>query len=132
MRRNAIEFGAIEMLRSIPIVGMQSLFLSNGLGIGSYTGWALADGRNNTLDMRSYFPVGRDERTTDPNNGIWDPNYNNVGNTGGIKDQDLGADENYIPGTVANGEYGKVRATEENKTDNRPPYKVLIFIQKIT
>jgi len=106
-------------------------FGSNGIGQGPYSGWALCDGRNNTRDMRGLFPVGRDERTTDPSNGNWDQNYNTAGNTGGEKEMVLIADDNVTTGNVNPGEYGKVRATEQNRVDNRPPYMTLVFIQRI-
>jgi len=118
--------GEIKMLSS----GFD-FFNVNGLGQGPYAGWALCDGRNNTRDLRGLFPVGRDERTTDPNNDIWDPNYNTAGNTGGKKDNRLIADNELTTGAVANGEYAKIRATGDNAVENRPPFMALVFIQRI-
>lgn len=52
-------------------------------------GYSICDGSNGTPDLRGRFVIGHDDRTTDPNNDIWDADYNSIGNTGGAKDHTL-------------------------------------------
>lgn len=57
------------------------------------SGYALCDGANGTPDLRGRFVVGQDPRATDPNNQVWDSNYNNQGAVGGEKDHQLVVNE---------------------------------------
>jgi hypothetical protein len=83
--------GTIKMFAPVGDQTLSDCFnQSNGLGkVGSgWYGWALADGRNNTIDMRSRIPVGRDERESAPggtDNLVWDSIYNLIGNQVGLK-----------------------------------------------
>ncbi|NNV54517.1 hypothetical protein [Limnovirga soli] len=50
--------------------------IGTGLGKWEWLGWKICD------DMRSRVAIGYDRRTVDPGDGIWDINYNTVGNVG--------------------------------------------------
>jgi microcystin-dependent protein len=138
-----------------------------------YKGFAICNGQNNTVDLRSRFPVAYDNRTSDPGGNIWDPSYNTVNATGGSKRHTLTIAElpshNHTGNTpsgggVDPGEYGLIRKTiaGDSRTttstdatgsgtepdllstpidvpyqgggqshENRPPYLVLLFIQRV-
>jgi microcystin-dependent protein len=125
------------------------------------TGYTLCDGQNGTPDLRGRFVLGVDPRSVNPSNGIWDPNYGNVGNTGGEKSHKLTVDEmpshqhsidieqstsipsdpsaliipNAFQGT---GDYDPVDVAgatgskgENLPHNNLPPYYVIAFIMKV-
>lgn len=160
-RRKMTPVGTIQMF-----AGDLDMFDGSGLGKWGWNGWALCNGSNGTVDMRGFFPVGYDPRTTDPGGGVWDANYKNVGATGGEKQHTLTIDEmpshQHTGSSIANGEAGLIRKadTGENRTnaasdvtpgepdvitspapipaqgggqahENRPPYRVLLFVQRI-
>lgn len=146
---------------------------NTGLGQWELLGWALCNGSNGTFDLRGRFPIGYDNRNSDPANGIWDVDYNTVGETGGEKAHTLVMGE--MPkhthtgsasatGAVTAGNYGVVKrsnsgdatttdtvdatgsgtepdvlnppfhlpaAGNDQPHENRPPYKVIVFIQRI-
>jgi microcystin-dependent protein len=85
-------------------------------------GWALCNGQNNTVDLRSRFIVAHDERTIQPS-GVdeWDLNYK-VGNKGGEKTTILTVNQmpahNHTGNSINAGDVGLIRRTQagENKT----------------
>lgn len=88
-------------------------------------GWALCDGTNGTVDLRSRFIVGYDPRTGGSIPAYGDANYQGSGNTGGALTH-----THTVVGT------GTIDVTNGAKTidasDHRPPYKVVVFIQRIS
>lgn len=60
-------------------------FDNTGLGINERVGWAYCNGNNGTKDRRDKTSICFDDRTIDPNNGIWDTLYNQLGLTVGSK-----------------------------------------------
>lgn len=56
---------------------------ASGLGKWKWLGWKLS------FDMRGRVPLGYDNRSADPVDGVWDNNYRVVGNTGGEKKHTL-------------------------------------------
>jgi hypothetical protein len=131
-----------------------------GLGRWEMLGYAIMNGANGTADMRGRFPVGYDERLSDPANSIWDPLYNTPGNNGGTKAHTLTVGEmpahsHDITGEVmqkdgtftkevvaidtqddpAHGNEtfsGKIGSTGGGGAhENRPPFKVFVFAQRI-
>lgn len=147
---------------------LSTSFDGTGLGKWDLKGWALANGANGTLDLRSRFPVAYDGRISDPGGNLWDVAYNTPGTAGGEKAHTLTTAE--IPAhrhggdTIAEGEPGMIlrsvsgasttvdaidasgSGTEPNITsapvpvplaggggahENRPPFRVLVFIQRV-
>lgn len=127
-------------------------FDNTGLGKWEYKGFAICNGANGTIDHRDLFPVGYDNRLSDPGNGVWDPTYNTPGATGGAKqvtltEPQLPEHTHGVPqGNSFNGPGADIRAgrgfdnpntfqTEAagggQPHENRPPYKVVVFIQRI-
>ncbi len=147
-----------------PYVGDMKLFGDNGLGIGRLEGWAIADGRNNTFDMRGKFLLGYDALSNpepaDVTGKLWQ-NYGKVGNTGGEGMVRLTAEQNAehdhpfddiffseaggskaVPGGLGsnrtdNDNRGYTVPSKTQKSgsghphENRPPYIVVAWIQKI-
>lgn len=115
--------GEIRMMAILP-----TAVDGSGLGKWDLLGWALCNGANGTVDLRSRFLVGYDPRNTDPGGNLWDVNYNTPGNAGGEKAHTLTTAE--MPahthtggtGTVAAGAYGLVRRSvaSENVTVSSP------------
>ena len=118
----------------------------DGTGLGSsaaLTGWALCNGNNGTVDLSGKFIVGYDNS---------DPDYNTLGNTGGEKEHQLtigelpahthATDVRDSAGGVSNvysaGTNSTVTDSATGSTgsdlphENRPPYYVLAFIQRIS
>jgi len=116
-RRKMTPVGTVQMF-----LGDTDMFDGTGLGKWGWHGWALCNGANGTTDLRGYFPVGYDPRTSDPGNGVWDANYKNLGAAGGEKEHQLTVDEmpshRHTGSTIAETEYGLIRraTTGENKT----------------
>ncbi|MEY4902833.1 MAG: hypothetical protein RLZZ292_648 [Bacteroidota bacterium] len=146
-------------------------FDGTGLGLGEMLGFALANGNNGTYDMRGRMAIGYDERSSDPSNGIWDSNYNTIGNLGGELAHVLTIAEmpehNHTGnqgGTTLPNQWGLLRHTSvgeaktiagvdangsgnepdlvtppldiphqgsDNAHENRPPYLVLAYIQRL-
>lgn len=146
-------------------------FDGTGLGKWEMKGYALCNGSNGTIDLRSRFIVGYDNRLSDPGGNLWDIAYNTVGQNGGEKAHALTIAEmpahnhtNDNNATTNQGEFGLIRRsiTGENKTndatdtgnsgnepdivttpiapvvqgsnlphENRPPFTVLAFVQRI-
>lgn len=128
-------------------------FDGTGLGINERKGWAICNGLNGTRDRRGLFPVGWDNRIVDPSNGWWDALYNSMGATGGEKEHELTTSE--LPphshpingdGTDPTGQgavvVGSPDGTPEvggntgnagggDAHENRPPFIVTLFIQKL-
>lgn len=73
----------------IMIDNVSSFNLTTGLGSGAWTNWALCDGQNGTPNLKGRFIVGFD------NSAVPDPDYNNIGETGGEKQVTLST--NQIP-----------------------------------
>lgn len=163
LARSAAPLGDIRMRAAL-----STSFDGTGLGKWELKGWALANGANGTLDLRSRFPVAYDGRISDPGGNLWDVGYNTPGNTGGEKKHTLTLSE--IPAhrhgndTVGEGELGMIKKSVTGNPDtstafdstnagtepdirhapepmalagggqsheNRPPYTVLVFIQRI-
>lgn len=145
-------------------------FDGTGLGKWELKGWALCNGANGTLDLRSRFVVAHDPRNTDPGGNIWDAGYNTPGTAGGEKLHTLTVAEipshRHGPETPAEGEWGLSRRSVAGETktgtafdtgnsgqepditvtgqpagvalaggglghENRPPYRVLVYIQRV-
>ena len=73
--------------------------VATGLGKWEWLGWKICD------TMSGRVPLGYDRRTADPSNGIWDINYNGVGNNGGEKVHQLSEAE--LP--IHTHQYSRVR-----------------------
>ncbi|MCI2229598.1 hypothetical protein MC378_10500 [Polaribacter sp. MSW13] len=106
------------------------------------TGWYVADGQNETDDLRSLFIVGFDKR---------DPDYNVIGKTGGEKKHTLTIQElpahshkaksdggstdvngtSFREESQTTGELETEKTGENTPHENRPPYYVAIRIQFI-
>ena len=126
-----------------------------------WQGWALCDGQGGRPDLRGRFIVGYDDRTSDPSNGIWDSNYNTIGNSGGEKEHTLTVSE--IPShqhffeysrdglAAADGSNQRVETINSsgqppsdgqnaqtsfkgggNAHENRPPYTVLVYVMRVS
>lgn len=128
-------------------------FDGTGLGVNERLGWAVCNGANGTRDRRGRFPVGWDNRNTDPANGWWDILYNTMGQTGGEKEHTLTiaempahnhgitasteasfAGSGKVPGVNAGGtESGGNTDSRGSGTphENRPPFIVTLYIQKL-
>ena len=156
LRRYMTPIGKIEMLGGANDIGY---FGIDGLGKWQWSGFALCDGRNGTIDMGARFPVGYKTGSLD---------YATVGNTGGAETVTL--TENQMPvhrhgdATIDAGDFGLIRKSQigENRTtsatdtsqggiepdivtspspiptagggqshENRPPFMTLIFAQRI-
>jgi microcystin-dependent protein len=148
---------------------LSSSFDSTGLGKWDMKGWAVANGANGTLDLRSRFPVAYDPRNADPGGNLWDVAYNTPGTAGGEKAHTLSTPElpahRHGPDTIGENDPGLIKksvtgasttvdaidasgsGTEPNITsapipiplaggggahENRPPFRVLVFIQRIS
>lgn len=82
-------FNIMSPVGEIKLVGSQAVLnefsLGTGLGSGKYRGWALCDGRNGTIDMRSRVPMGLNAQgavsvpVSNPS-----PSQNNTGALGNI------------------------------------------------
>lgn len=104
-------------------------------------GWHLCDGTNGTSDMRARFQVGLDPRTSGDIPVYGDANYQTLGNTGGFKNHGDGADNNHtghgtdytVPSMPTWPSRVNVLTSPgtHSATDNRPPYYVLAYIQRI-
>jgi hypothetical protein len=95
-------------------------FDDTGKGIEpSTSGWALCNGQNGTVDLRSRFIVGYDDRITDPSNGYWDSTYNLVGTTGGQKAVQLTIDEipshGHTARAIIQGQFGLIKRSIINE-----------------
>lgn len=147
---------------------LSTSFDGTGLGKWDLKGWALCNGANGTMDLRSRFVVAYDGRISDPGGGLWDVAYNTPGNIGGEKAHTLSTSEmpahRHGPASIGSGDAGLVlksisgqsttvsgidasgAGTEPNVTaspvaipeagggqahENRPPFRVLVFIQRI-
>lgn len=127
-------------------------FDNTGLGKWEFKGFAIANGANGTIDVRGRFPIAYDNRLTDPGNGVWDADYNTPGNNGGYKsvtlveanlpehthtvNQGNSYTGNGGAGTVGRGAvnpntFETEPAGSNTPHENRPPYKVFVFIQRI-
>jgi hypothetical protein len=128
-------------------------FDNTGLGKWEMKGFARMNGANGTLDIRGRSPLAFDGRGADPApldpNSIWDANYQALGNTGGEKRHKLTEPELptvTIP-NIPNLDDDVDRGTNTSKFsidsissrqfggdqphENRPPYMVLAFVQRI-
>lgn len=154
-------------------VALSDRFDSTGLGRWEMKGYAICNGANGTVDLRSRFPVAYDNRNSDPGGNLWDPAYNTPGNTGGEKGHTLSVAEmpahnhtssSGATGDVAAGDLGVIKRSVagQNVTmatpdafgsgdepdiinrpqhlplqgggqahENRPPFNVVVFIQRI-
>jgi hypothetical protein len=163
--RQGAQLGEVKML-----VALSDRFDNTGLGRWEYLGWAICNGANGTVDLRSRFVVQYDPRTSDPGGNIWEAGYNTPGNVGGSRQHILTIAEmpthNHTDGSgsVAAGSSGLMRRSQsgENNTvadrdtfssgsepdltatpthvpsqgggqghENRPPFRVMVFIQRV-
>jgi microcystin-dependent protein len=129
---------------------------NTGLGKGKLTGWALADGRNGTVDLRRRFVVGYDSGTDGAlgdATGQFYYNYGKVGNKGGLdwysltieqmpshshsytdearNDGNAGGNLGGRGGTSKVSTKNTSTAGNNRSVENRPPYIVLAWVQKI-
>lgn len=92
---------------------MSASFDGTGLGKWELKGWALCNGANGTIDLRSRFVVAHDPRTVDPTGNFWDAAYATVGATGGEKLHTLSIGEmpahRHTNDTIAAGDTGMVK-----------------------
>ncbi len=117
-------------------------FDGTGLGIAGWVGWALANGSNGTLDLRSRFVVGYDPT---------EPDYDTIGELGGEETHVLTTAEmpahthqysiSYLYSAKSGS--GTSSPTAENTAEqtgstgggaaheNRPPYFAIAFVQRI-
>lgn len=131
-----------DQLHTIKMWNRDTPFGANDIPLG----WQLCDGTNGTADLRSRFVVGYDSRTggSIPTHG--DSNYQSTGNTGGYRrhgyDAAAGLDENNHDDhdqqdvTLEGLDKALVppAATtykQHTMTDNRPPYYVIAFIERV-
>lgn len=114
--RQGAQAGEVKML-----VALTDRFDGTGLGKWEQTGWALCNGANGTIDLRSRFVVAHDPRTSDPGGNLWDAAYNTPGNTGGEKGHTLSVSEmpahNHTggSGSVAANSSGLVRRSQSGE-----------------
>lgn len=121
--RQGAQPGEVKML-----VALTDRFDNTGLGRWEYFGWAICNGANGTVDLRSRFIVQYDPRSSDPGGNIWDAAYNTPGNVGGEKQHSLSISEmpahNHTggSGTVATNASGLIRRSQigENVTMTTP------------
>ncbi len=127
-------------------------FDGTGLGVSGWAGWALANGSNGTVDLRSRFVVGYDPTNVD---------YDTIGELGGAEEVSLtesqmprhnhnisynaGAGANDSPTLVASTAFGTSTSLVKYKGgagvleaasdgvahENRPPYFAIAFVQRI-
>lgn len=123
----------------------------SGLGRLERLGWKICNGLNDTIDFGGRVPVGFDGNTIDPNNNVWDVDYNTIGSTGGEKKHQLSIGE--LPEfdlPIPQGDsftgpggtrVGRGSANPNNSStlkiggnephENRQPFVTVLFIQKI-
>lgn len=128
-------------------------FNNTGLGLGERRGWAICNGNNGTFDLRSRFAIGYDDRSVNPTDDRWDPQHNNMGNWGGLKrvtlaPSELPAHSHGITGSTVGSFAGSGAVPGVNPDgaepagstnnagggeshENRPPFIVMLYIQKI-
>lgn len=119
-----------------------------GLGKNERLGWAICNGINNTKDRGGRISIGYSTVTIDPEDNVWDVIYNTIGATGGEKKHqltipELPAHSHTYTKTVGGGSYGDNSNDQADQTantssvggdqphENRPPYIVTLFIQKL-
>lgn len=129
-------------------------FDATGLGRNERLGWAICNGQNGTKNRGGRVSIGYDANTIDPNNNVWDAAYNIIGNVGGERAHKLTKNESGMPDHSINiilkeantGGNNFAQAAGNNKDtatinisgknadeshENRPPFIVTLFIQKI-
>jgi microcystin-dependent protein len=129
-------------------------FTPTGLGINERRGWAICNGQNGTVDMRSRFAIGWDDRNVDPNDERWDTAHTTMQNTGGLKRVQLTVAElpphnhaiqgststsfagaGAVPGVNPDGSESAGQTLNQGSGlshENRPPFIVTLYIQRIS
>jgi hypothetical protein len=135
---------------------------TTGRGKNEWYGWAIADGRNGTVNMSGRVPVGfvngdNQEPANSPTKV--QTNYGRVGNTGGLNNVQLTNNESGLPLhshssittqytngsifqaytsgtginlTVSTQQTGLAGANAQEVHENRQPYTVVLYMQKLT
>lgn len=116
LKRATTQIGEILMVKTT-----SDRFAPGGLGKWEYLGFAMCNGSNGTYDLRGRFPVGYDNRATDPGGpgSVWRPEYFVPGTTGGKDEVALIISEMPAHNHTGNGgsnidggEFGLMRKTE--------------------
>lgn len=115
IRRNITRVGEMRMIKTT-----SDRFENTGLGKWEWKGFAMCNGSNGTYDMRGRFPVGHDNRGTDPGGpgSVWRPEYVLPGYTGGQDEVTLNISQmpahNHTGnggGAITAGQVGLIRRT---------------------
>ena len=101
-------------------------FAANGLGFGKYVGWAMADGRNSTIDRRGMLSRNYDASsvgtpTTNPVVGV--RNYAAVGNKAGTPSVVLEGSQTPLREHVHGPEADNFMLTTNDPGINKPQYR---------
>jgi hypothetical protein len=140
IRNQMAEVGEIRLFRG----NMAAFFDNTGKGLvdTKYANWALCNGNNSTVNLKGRFVVGFDTGDTD---------YNVIGKSGGAKNVTLSIDQIPAHTHTENGEVTNTGSDFDltggngsrfggrntgsagggQSHENRPPYYVLAYIEKI-
>lgn len=113
---------------------------NTGLGKWRLKGWALANGQNGTVDRRSRFQVGYDDRNSPPGGQDafkWDVKYNTPGEQGSSLPRNITLDHLPVKVTTVKAGTGAADIVQYDATANpltlniQPPFRVVVTLQRI-